>query len=1148
MGRHRVSEGLAGGAAVVAALTALAVASPVALAKHWPTYTSPGYKPTRIPNNFVPAKPPPPVALTPSGNTPRVLVDGAGSAHITFADPNGAGADIIRTCRLPRGGKGCAVAAALSPDQPGGGNDPQTNVDFDGAYPLAVGNELLVVDSRCCNHVATADGSFTDTPVYLYTSEDAGASFTGPTDANPYAGIIGTQDPSGDAIVYGGDVPSIGLISSVQTGGTIFQGVPAGSFTTAKANLSLRSDQQDATYGTLGLDGTRPIAAFSDSSGTIAVREWTGNGSVNDASQWTALRITGADHPRLAGGPAGIALLTEPSLADGALSVRAIAPGGLSAGPPQILTRSPVHAPTLSADPVSGMFTAAWISTADESVHVRTSPDGRVWGPDQLVMRIPGGDLGQLSAAATADGGGFVVLRDANGAPTTYDGRILVGQFGPTGATSKPGLGLVAGGSGPPSGDQKGFVACSQIHFGTVDIQATAGCFLRDPKNPSSGAGVAQSAVTLNGLNIVPDAGARIFIDPHAHTIKTDGAVSVIAQGAGSAPVTLWHGPLSVTVPDGANIGATLFDFPMNEFAANVEGFGISAQAKVVLTKDGVRIPVDLEMPSYFGGITGHAELVVDSKSGLHLDTLNFNIADVDIGALEIKDAHVNYASLGEKWDGGATVIVPGPGVTVGAELHFAHGAFNGGNFRIAEFPGILVFSDVWLNEIRIGFQLDPVVFSGGVTFGFQPISPPDTYAIGVRGDFQIEVGPPVVVQISGSGSVLGVDIAHAFFRYSSDGTLRILGDVTIGKPKTLSISGALKFGIIGKQFGGSIAASACAFGACTDVAVAANQRGLAVCLGFPGSISHDWGDAIYSITIHPLKCVADRYGPPAGTSAVRRASGGPPGQTFTVPAGASAYSVAVVGNGGTPQVRLLDPAGMPVAFGDPRNRATTAVNLPGNPESSTTYVGLNHPKPGSYTLVPAAGSPPIAGLQVSRGYVTPKITATLGGTGRKRTLHYRVAGNAPGTSIVFVERGPAGDLPIGTAEGASGTLRFSSGKGPGGPRQILAEATRDGIPDTSTEVAHYTAPAIPRPGAVGHLRASRTGSALSVAFTGTVAARTYVVKVLLSDGRGLQRTLQASQHRLSVPNVGKGVRAKVTVTPVGADGRRGPARVASLG
>ena len=226
---------------------------------------------------------------------------------------------------------------------------------------------------------------------------------------------------------------------------------------------------------------------------------------------------------------------------------------------------------------------------------------------------------------------------------------------------------------------------------------------------------------------------------------------------------------------------------------------------------------------------------------------------------------------------------------------------------------------------------------------------------------------------------------------------------------------------------------------------MAANQRGLAVCLGAPGSISHDWADAIYSIKIHVFDCVADQYGAPAGTSAVRRASDGAPGQTFTVPAGASSYTVAVAGNGGAPRVSLLDPNGAPVAFGDPRNKATTAATVPGAPQSNTTYVGLEHPKAGTYTLVPVTGSPTIAGLQVSRGYATPRVTGTLGGRGRKRTLRYRVSGNAPGTSIVFVERGPAGDLPIGTAKGATGTLRFTSGKGPGGRREILAQATRGG-------------------------------------------------------------------------------------------------------
>src|SRR3954468_23142175 len=205
---------LARRAGLVLALAAIGVGAPPAFARSAHGYTSPGYKPKHIPTNFVATKPPPPVVLQPSGNSPHVFVDAAGSAHIAFADPNGTGADVIRTCRLPRGAGACAARAALTPNQPAAGNDPQTNMDFDGPFPLAVGNELLVVDARCCNRAPTGGGGFTENPVYLYTPEDAGASLARPTSANPYAGLIGTQDPSGDAIVFGGDVPSIGTISS----------------------------------------------------------------------------------------------------------------------------------------------------------------------------------------------------------------------------------------------------------------------------------------------------------------------------------------------------------------------------------------------------------------------------------------------------------------------------------------------------------------------------------------------------------------------------------------------------------------------------------------------------------------------------------------------------------------------------------------------------------------------------------------------------------------------------------------------------------------------------------------------------------------------------------------------------------------------
>jgi hypothetical protein len=102
-------------------------------------------------------------------------------------------------------------------------------------------------------------------------------------------------------------------------------------------------------------------------------------------------------------------------------------------------------------------------------------------------------------------------------------------------------------------------------------------------------------------------------------------------------------------------------------------------------------------------------------------------------------------------------------------------------------------------------------------------------------------------------------------------------------------------------------------------------------------------------------------------------------------------------------------------------------------------------------------------------------------------------------------------------------------------------------MPPVATPIARYTAPAIPKPRAVSHLRVRRAGSRLTVRFGGARGAKTYRVKILLSDGRGLQRTLRASQHKVSVSGVGRRVHARVTVTPVAADARRGPVRRARV-
>ena len=110
----------------------------------------------------------------------------------------------------------------------------------------------------------------------------------------------------------------------------IDQGVPAGQFTREKANLSTRSDQSDAFDGRLALDGIRPVAAFDDLDGTTVVREWNGQGSVNDPANWSVLRIPTAFGPRIVGGASGLLLLSHTALDGGTLQVRSISPGAAS--------------------------------------------------------------------------------------------------------------------------------------------------------------------------------------------------------------------------------------------------------------------------------------------------------------------------------------------------------------------------------------------------------------------------------------------------------------------------------------------------------------------------------------------------------------------------------------------------------------------------------------------------------------------------------------------------------------------------------------------------------------------------------------------------------------------------------------------------
>jgi hypothetical protein len=198
--------------------TVLLTSAPAAQAQRHPSYHSPGYAGTKKLPKVRAVRPPPLVHMPGTGGSdPGVLVDDAGTAHVGWATQAAGQSSVLHYCRLQRGAKTCAAVRSLTiPSPPGLGNGDVTNIDEVGPKPLRVGNELLLLDDRCCNEAPAPDGTTHDNPDYLFTSEDGGDTFTGPDAPGSFAGLVGTVEPSGNAIVYGGNDPSIGVVTDTK--------------------------------------------------------------------------------------------------------------------------------------------------------------------------------------------------------------------------------------------------------------------------------------------------------------------------------------------------------------------------------------------------------------------------------------------------------------------------------------------------------------------------------------------------------------------------------------------------------------------------------------------------------------------------------------------------------------------------------------------------------------------------------------------------------------------------------------------------------------------------------------------------------------------------------------------------------------------
>ncbi len=1146
-------------------LVACAVTSAPAAAKGLPSYHSPGYKGTsRAPKTVAPPTPKP-IALAAAGRFPHVIVDAAGTAHIVWTQDDPNGPSVLHYCRIKRGETACdnpPGSQTFIPDKPYGvGDDPRFNTDNNGPQVVAVGDQVVIMTHRYPTVFPKPDKSDGSNTTLIWVSEDGGTTFTGP-------GLVGTQDINGGrAVEFGADNdPTIGVLTDTTTGGTYFQAIRPGAFTSAKANLGDTGPDQ-AYSGSLALLDGRPVAAFADLKEQTFVRQWTGTQPITDPGTWTAPVLVPGDEPQLAGGSGGLFLMNRPKFGTPYVVRRLGA--GLAAGPAATISTKadPGVFHAFNEDP-SGRLLATWEARSQKNpgVQLRTSTDGANWSTARQIFDAAG--AGQLGIDAAADGGGFAVANLTGGVNAT--GAIAAVGFGKQTKNGAAGLGSLSGG-----GDQGAVSSCSKLAFGTLQITTDNGCFLHGT-GASARVSVSTDEIDLNGLRIVPDAGVSIAMDARQHTLDTTGSVRVLLTGGG-VTVTLFHGELHLRLPT-AGVGTTLFSFDQSAFGLDLFGFGAKGKVDVILTATGVRIPISLALPPIFGDVRGDATLVADRATGLHFDTLHIHVGNILLGPLLIDHLDVSYSGASDTWTGDGAVQFPPPGAGGGLaimDVVFTNGAYKHGGFTYTPPPpGIVIGPFVYLNSIGGELGLDPTHIGAHATIGAGTPGVGGVSPVNVVGNFDMTFPSrgPADFRMSGAVSFFVFQVATGFLDFQTDGYASFGGELGTDLGPLHIAAKADGFvdatnGNFGADINGNICVNLVAdtpLGevdlGCVglDAEIAVSNAGFAACAGFTiagvhatGGIDYPFADFSPVLLANPLlmtgsiidhlafPCHAGKYHvpprPPVSRATAIVAQAG--GTSVSLPGGNPSETLVLKGNRAAPDVTVTGPGGAQV--GGAGAQAGYAVTPKGG---TTTFVVLPKPAAGTWSVTPAAGSAPIASVLVGDGYVPATVKATLGGSGRARTLRYAIKDATDGQSIQFAETGAFGTHVLGVAKGTSGTLRFAPADAKGGRRTILALIRHDGVVTDTHTIGTYIAPGPARPGRPATVNASIGGRALTVTWGPAPHASGYAVRVRGSHGRSELHILGPRARRLRVAGLQSGETATASVAGVTATGVSGPA------
>jgi hypothetical protein len=525
----------------------------------------------------------------------------------------------------------------------------------------------------------------------------------------------------------------------------------------------------------------------------------------------------------------------------------------------------------------------------------------------------------------------------------------------------------------------------------------------------------------------------------------------------------------------------------------------------------------------------------------------------------------LDYQGGDDLWTGSGSITVPAGG-TLDLMAQFQMGAFKSASFSFTPGTPIAIGPFVYLLQFGGGLALEPTTINANATIGAGAAVNGEA-PIKVHGDFTMTFPSqgPADFRLKGTVSVFMFEIADGSLDFQTDGYAAFRGHagINLGPLEAdVNMDGFVDAptGQWGASLDGKV--SLCVevdveldtIRVCGSVSagVAVSSIGFAACAridppdpvgGFEVGLSYPWSDwnPIYfvnpfafgvSLLDHIGGCHLEDYRI-APTRAKRRQAGG--GQVVTVPGGLPSQTLLVQGDSGPPKVDVDGPG---------TQRAAVTYTVPG---TNATYVQLDKPAAGAWTITPRAGSPAITQIMAADGYAPAKVTGKLGGKGRARRIAYTITDGGHDQRIVFQESGAFGSHLLGAAKGAKGTLRFKPADAKGGRRVVDALVQRDGITTDTIRIGTYTAPGPEKPGKVRRLKASRRGNNVVVRWKPARGAVRYAVTLKGVKGSRLGKLVASKTRKLTFAAIRREEKVTVTVRALNAKLRLGPAKKLTL-